>query len=106
MAKDPAELERFYHSSRLGPASTFFMPRRADSIEPEFEGSDLNLAGWTKKISGLPTITVGSVGLDSDFLRSYGGKDANKVGINPLIRRLERDEFDLVAVGRGPPRRC
>ncbi|CAM5466319.1 hypothetical protein SCALM49S_08985 [Streptomyces californicus] len=28
---------------------------------PEFEGSDLNLAGWVKKISGRPTLTVGSV---------------------------------------------
>jgi 2,4-dienoyl-CoA reductase-like NADH-dependent reductase (Old Yellow Enzyme family) len=30
--------------------------------EPEFEGSDLNFAGWAKKITGQPTITVGSVG--------------------------------------------
>jgi len=72
--------------------------RRFD--DPEFEGSNLNLAGWTKKITGLPTITVGSVGLDSDFLRTYGGKDANKIGIDSLIRRLENKEFDLVAVGR------
>ena len=31
--------------------------------EPEFEGSDLNFAGWAKKLTGAPTITVGSVGL-------------------------------------------
>ncbi|RZM27029.1 MAG: NADH:flavin oxidoreductase, partial [Pedobacter sp.] len=31
--------------------------------EPEFEESDLNFAGWAKKITGKPTITVGSVGL-------------------------------------------
>jgi 2,4-dienoyl-CoA reductase-like NADH-dependent reductase (Old Yellow Enzyme family) len=27
--------------------------------EPEFEGSDLNLAGWVKKLTGKPTITGG-----------------------------------------------
>ncbi|WP_455906392.1 oxidoreductase, partial [Metapseudomonas otitidis] len=37
--------------------------------EPEFEGSDLNLAGWTRKLTGKPTITVGSVGLDGEFLQ-------------------------------------
>ena len=26
--------------------------------EPEFEGSDLNLAGWKKKITGKPTTTL------------------------------------------------
>lgn len=31
--------------------------------KPEFPGSDLNFAGWAKKITGKATITVGSVGL-------------------------------------------
>ena len=38
--------------------------------QPEFAGSDLNLAGWTKKLGGRPTITVGSVGMDNDFMTS------------------------------------
>ena len=69
--------------------------------EPEFEGSDLNLAGWTKKISGLPTITVGSVGLKSDFIGLYAGEDAvESAPIDELINRLDAEEFDMVAVGR------
>lgn len=69
--------------------------------EPEFEGSDLNLAGWTKKLTGKPTITVGSVGLDGDFMSLFTeGKGANNAKIDGLIERLERQEFDLVAVGR------
>lgn len=68
---------------------------------PEFEGSDLNLAGWTKKLTGKPTITVGSVGLDGgDFLRSFAGEGAQAANLDNLLDRLERDEFDLVAVGR------
>ncbi|MCP1307650.1 NADH:flavin oxidoreductase [Paenibacillus tyrfis] len=69
--------------------------------EPEFEGSNLNLAGWTKKLTGKPTITVGSVGLDGDFMSLFTeGKGANNAKIDGLIERLERQEFDLVAVGR------
>ncbi|KEQ26546.1 NADH:flavin oxidoreductase [Paenibacillus tyrfis] len=69
--------------------------------EPEFEGSDLNLAGWTKKLTGKPTITVGSVGLDGDFMSLFTeGKGANNAKIDGLIERLERQEFDLVAIGR------
>ncbi|WP_443068034.1 NADH:flavin oxidoreductase [Streptomyces sp. NBC_01356] len=68
---------------------------------PEFEGSDLNLAGWTKKLTGKPTITVGSVGLDGgDFLRSFAGEGAQAASLDNLLDRLEREEFDLVAVGR------
>jgi 2,4-dienoyl-CoA reductase-like NADH-dependent reductase (Old Yellow Enzyme family) len=99
MAKTPEELEAF-----LMPLSDagvdFFHASTRRFNDPEFEGSDLNLAGWTQKITGKPTMTVGSVGLDSDFLRSYAGKAAHKQGVDALIRRLEANEFDLVAVGR------
>ncbi len=68
--------------------------------ETEFEGSELNLAGWTKKITGKPTITVGSVGLDGDFMGSFAGESSNVSSLDGLLERLEDDEFDLVAVGR------
>ena len=68
--------------------------------EPEFDGSDLNFAGWAKKITGQPTITVGSVGLSSDFLGAFAGENSQKSDISELLRRLERQDFDLVAVGR------
>ena len=42
--------------------------------EPEFEGSDLNFAGWAKRLTGKPTITVGSVGLDGDFIAASGAR--------------------------------
>ncbi|MFI6056206.1 NADH:flavin oxidoreductase [Streptomyces violascens] len=67
---------------------------------PEFEGSDLNLAGWTKKLTGKPTISVGSVGLDGDFIRAFAGEGSSARSIDDLLDRLESDEFDLVAIGR------
>lgn len=68
--------------------------------EPEFAGSDLNFAGWARKLSGKPTITVGSVGLDGDFIAAFGGTGSKPASLDGLLRRLEADEFDLVAVGR------
>ena len=71
-------------------ASDFRVPRFAT----------LNLAGWTRKLSGKPTITVGSVGLDGEFQRSFQGEGAPVRDIGNLLDRLEAGEFDLVAVGR------
>lgn len=69
--------------------------------EPEFEGSDLNFAGWTKKLTGKPTITVGSIGLDEVFTSLFQeGKGAQNTTIEGLLEKLDRNEFDLVAVGR------
>ncbi|MFZ3023556.1 NADH:flavin oxidoreductase [Pseudomonas sp.] len=70
--------------------------------EPEFEGSDLNLAGWTRQLTGKPTITVGSVGLDGEFLQFMVNTDkvAKPADLGALLTRLNNQEFDLVAVGR------
>ncbi|MFK8329677.1 NADH:flavin oxidoreductase [Pseudomonas sp. BJa5] len=70
--------------------------------EPEFEGSELNLAGWTRQLTGKPTITVGSVGLDGEFLQFMVVTDkvAQPASLENLLTRLNNDEFDLVAVGR------
>ncbi len=99
MAKDPEELAGFLTPLSEAGVDIFHASTRRFN-DPEFEGSGLNLAGWTKKLTGKPSITVGSVGLDSDFLRSYAGKESHQAGLDALIRRLEDDEFDLVAVGR------
>ncbi|MNI82079.1 NADH oxidase [compost metagenome] len=66
---------------------------------PEFAGSELNLAGWTKRITGKPVITVGSVGLNSEFTGKVTEGDEEN-NLDRLLERLDREEFDLVAVGR------
>jgi len=68
--------------------------------EPEFPGSDLNLAGWVKKMTGKPTITVASVGLSGDFLAAFNGESSTPRSLDELLRRFDRGDFDLVAVGR------
>jgi 2,4-dienoyl-CoA reductase-like NADH-dependent reductase (Old Yellow Enzyme family) len=102
LAHTPQELETF-----LGPLASsgvdMFHCSTRRFWEPEFEGSDMNLAGWTKKISGKPTITVGSVSLNDDFINAYRGKAAEVdtgAHLDGLMKMLARGDFDLVAVGR------
>lgn len=99
LAETPQELEAILAPLAAAGVDAFHASTRRYWM-PEFEGSDLNLAGWSKKLTGRPTITVGSVGLDGDFIRAFMGEGAPVQGIDELLDRLERDEFDLVAVGR------
>ena len=66
--------------------------------ESEFDGSDENLAYWTKKISKIPTIGVGSVGLDSDFIDMTA--PAKPTSIDKAIDDISNEKYDLLAVGR------
>ncbi|MFF4589145.1 NADH:flavin oxidoreductase [Streptomyces sp. NPDC001388] len=99
LAETPEELEAILTPLAAAGVDAFHASTRRYWL-PEFDGSDLNLAGWTKKLTGKPTITVGSVGLDGDFIKGFMGEGSEVKGIDDLLDRLERDEFDLVAVGR------
>lgn len=68
--------------------------------EAEFEGSELNFAGWAKKLTGKPSIAVGSVGLSGEFIGAYAGEISRPASLDRLIEMMERGEFDLIAVGR------
>ncbi|MDR1448970.1 MAG: 12-oxophytodienoate reductase [Propionibacteriaceae bacterium] len=70
--------------------------------EAEYEGSNLNLAGWVKKVTGKPTITVGSVGLrDNTFIDTLiKGEGAQLDDMGTLETMFAQDQFDLVAIGR------
>ena len=102
LATGPAELEQW-----LGPLADagvdIFDCSQRRFWTPEFGGSDLNLAGWVKKVTGRPTITVGSVGLATEFLSTHQDRSVIKADlarIDDLVRRMDRGDFDLVAVGR------
>jgi 2,4-dienoyl-CoA reductase-like NADH-dependent reductase (Old Yellow Enzyme family) len=101
LAPEPADLEAW-----LGP----LVDAGLDMVdcsqrrfwEPEYPGSDLNLAGWVKKLLSVPTITVGSVGLSRDLFSDFegGASNVNVQSLEELARRYARGDFDLVALGR------
>jgi len=99
LAHTPEEMEEWLLPLKEAGVDIFHCSQRR-FWEAEFEGSDLNFAGWAKKITGQPTITVGSVGLEGDFMAAFAGQGTGKADLSELTRRLERGDFDLVAVGR------
>ncbi|MET8950770.1 NADH:flavin oxidoreductase [Streptomyces sp. NPDC004393] len=99
LAETPEELEAILTPLAAAGVDVFHASTRRYWL-PEFDGSDLNLAGWTKKLTGKQVITVGSVGLDGDFINAFQGDGAPVKAIDNLLDRLEAEEFDMVAVGR------
>jgi 2,4-dienoyl-CoA reductase-like NADH-dependent reductase (Old Yellow Enzyme family) len=102
LAQTPEELERFLMPLSDAGVDIFHCSQRR-FWEPEFAGSTLNLAGWTRQITGKPAITVGSVGLNADFIPVAGEttfREAEPASLDELTQRMDAKEFDLVAVGR------
>lgn len=101
IAENPQQLEEI-----LGPISDagvdlFDASTRYFNV-PTFEGSNLNLAGWARKVTGKPTMTVGGVGLNKGFGASMDKRtDADTVNnLDLLMERFDGGEFDLIGVGR------
>lgn len=68
---------------------------------PAFEGNDLSLAGWAKKLTGAVTMAVGSVRIGKSL------RDSRIEGVAPVVdnipqleERIGSGEFDLIAIGR------
>jgi 2,4-dienoyl-CoA reductase-like NADH-dependent reductase (Old Yellow Enzyme family) len=101
MARSPAEMQQWLGTLVDAGADILHCSQRR-FWEPEFadDGSDLNFAGWAKKLTGVPTITVGSVGLTGEFIAAFGGEGSEPAALDELLRRLDDGEFDLVGVGR------
>ncbi|HCO59322.1 MAG TPA: 12-oxophytodienoate reductase [Porticoccaceae bacterium] len=102
LVDSPETLEQFLQPLCDAGVDVFHCSTRRFWL-PEFEGSDLNLAGWTKKITGKPCITVGSVSLEDEFLDAEArgiAEHSEPASIGNLATLLKRGDFDLVAVGR------
>lgn len=103
LAKTPAEMEAWLTPLAEAGVDVFHCSQRR-FWEPEFPDLDgaegLNFAGWAKKLTGKATVSVGSVGLSGEFLAAFGGETSQSTEIDALLKRLEREEFDLIAVGR------
>jgi 2,4-dienoyl-CoA reductase-like NADH-dependent reductase (Old Yellow Enzyme family) len=104
IADSPAELEAFLTPLAAAGVTIFHASTRRYWL-PAFDGSDRTLAGWTRDLTGLPVIAVGSVGVAAPFLGvADDGESAARpqasLTLAPLVDLLNRGEFDLVAVGR------
>lgn len=101
LARNPDEMEQWL-APLVDAGVDIFHASDRRFWEPTFEGSDLNLAGWAKAVTGLPTVTVGSIGLSRDLMADFveGASHPEIERFAELERRFDRGDFDLVAVGR------
>jgi 2,4-dienoyl-CoA reductase-like NADH-dependent reductase (Old Yellow Enzyme family) len=99
LATTPHEMEQWLVPLADAGVDIFHCSQRR-FWDNEFADSDLNFAGWAKKLTGKTTITVGSVGLSGDFIAAFKGEASAPRSLDELLRRFDRGDFDLVAVGR------
>jgi 2,4-dienoyl-CoA reductase-like NADH-dependent reductase (Old Yellow Enzyme family) len=99
LAHTPAALEAFLAPLVDAGVDIFDCSTRR-FWEPEFEGSDMNLAGWTRKLTGKVTSTVGSVSLNTDLFSGFTQETHIANNMNRLLEMMSRGDFDLVSVGR------
>ena len=99
LANTPAELESWLAPLAAAGVDIFHCSQRRIR-EPEFADSPLNFAGWVKKVTGAPTIAVGSVGLSGDFLGAFRSEGSTHSPFQEVLQSLDRGEYDLVGVGR------
>ncbi len=100
LANSPAELEEVLVPIAEAGVDVFDASTRYFNT-PEFADSELNLAGWAKKITGKMSMTIGGVGMNTgmyDTLKGDKGKSVDNLPL--LLARFNRHEFDLVGVGR------
>lgn len=102
IARNPAELEQWLTPLVDAGVDIFHCSERRFWEAAFPDDGDQNLAGWAKRITGKPTITVGSVGLDRDLMEDFvaGQSVPTLKSLDELARRFDRGDFDLVAVGR------
>ena len=102
IVRNPGELKVMLDVIAAAGADLFHASTRR-FFTPEWPGSTMGLAGWTKSLTNLPVIACGSVGLDTDVMDNFLVREAHhtgEAGIGELVTRFNNHEFDLISVGR------
>ena len=103
LARTPGEMADWLVPLREAGVDAFHCSQRRfwESEFSEVDGPDgLNFAGWAKKLTGAVAIGVGSVGLSGAVMATIAGETSTSAGLDGLDFRMEREEFNLIAVGR------
>ncbi|MGH3726952.1 MAG: NADH:flavin oxidoreductase [Mycobacterium sp.] len=103
LADSPADLEALLAPLVEAGVDVFHPSTRRHYLPafPDLAGADgeLSLAGWTKRVTGLPAIAVGSVGLQTEF-KPTEIRDIEPATVEAVLRQFANNEFDVIAVGR------
>ena len=95
----PHDLEVFI-DLLTGAGVSIWHPSTRQYWTPAFADSPLTLAGWTKRLSGRPTMAVGSVGVRSPYGAPVAADGITLADLEPLGTLFDEGELDLAVVGR------
>lgn len=101
IAADPTELQELL-APLVDAGVDVFHPSTRRHYQPAFPDADpvLSLSGWTKKVTGVPVIAVGSVGLQTQFRSETPGQVIAPAPVEKVVSQFETGEFDVIAIGR------
>jgi len=71
-----------------------------DFRDTVYEGSPLNISGWTRKLINKPVVMVGGTGVRRDRYESALTPPQVVDNVDEVMERYAAGEFDLLAIGR------
>jgi 2,4-dienoyl-CoA reductase-like NADH-dependent reductase (Old Yellow Enzyme family) len=100
IADDPTQLQQLLTPLVRAGVDVFHPSTRRHYVPAFPDHGELSLAGWTKKLTGLPVIAVGSVGLETQFRSEKRGQVIQPAAVDRLVEQFDAGEFDIAAIGR------
>ncbi len=99
--RTPDELELWVNALKEAGVDILHVSTRA-ATDPGFPEVDprLTLAGWSRRLSGLPVIAVGKVSVTLAMDEAYGEQADAVADPGPALNLVESGEVDLLAIGR------
>ena len=99
LADTPRQLEQILGPLADAGVDIFEVSTRNFAL-PAFEGSPLGLAGWTRKLTGKPTMMVGGTCVERPKYASALTPPTTVNNLDQVMAKWEAGEFDLLEVGR------
>lgn len=99
LAQTPQQLQQILQPIADAGVDIFEASAR-DFRDPAFEGSDLNISGWTRKLIDRPVVMVGGSGVRRERHESALTPPQVVDNVDEIMQRFAAGEFDLLAIGR------
>ena len=99
LSKTPEQLKQILEPIAEAGVDIFEASAR-DFRDTVYEGSPLNISGWTRKLINKPVVMVGGTGVRRDRYESALTPPQVVDNVDEVMERYAAGEFDLLAIGR------